>query len=146
MIAKADRTESGTVLGFDYGLRFIGVAVGQTLTGGARELITLRSRDQRPDWEGISQLISEWCPVALVVGLPLDREGGEQELTHRARRFGNQLRGRYNLPVYMEDERFTSLEASGLLMETHGSRYRKEDVDRLAARIILQAWLDRYTQ
>ncbi len=146
MTPTADRSQSGTVLGFDYGLRFIGVAVGQTLTAGARELITLRSRDQRPDWEGISRLIEEWRPVALVVGLPLDREGGEQELTHRARRFGNQLRGRYNLPVYMEDERFTSLEASGLLMEEHGSRYRKEDVDRLAARIILQAWLDRHTQ
>ncbi|SCZ61875.1 Holliday junction resolvase RuvX [Thiohalomonas denitrificans] len=146
MNAKSERTESGNVLGFDYGLRFIGIAVGQTLTGGARELITLRSRDQRPDWEGISQLIEEWRPVALVVGLPLDREGGEQELTHRARRFGNQLRGRYNLPVYMEDERFTSLEASGLLMEAHGSRYRKEDVDRLAARIILQAWLDQHSK
>ena len=132
----------GALLGFDYGLKYIGVAVGQLLTRSARELTTLKSRDERPDWEEIRRLIDQWRPVALVVGLPLDIDGSEQELTRRARRFGNQLRGRYNLPVHMVDERLTSREAASLLNEEHGSRYRKEEVDRLAARLILQSWLD----
>ncbi len=129
------------MLGFDYGLKRIGVAIGQELTGTARALVTVRSKDGKPEWETITRLIGQWRPDALVVGLPLDIDGGEQELSQRARRFRNQLAGRYNLPVFFQDERFSSREAEQLLAE-EGGLHDKGEVDRLAAQIILQAWLD----
>ncbi len=131
---------SRTLLGFDFGTKRIGVAVGQELTCSARALITLNSRDGAPDWEAISRLIAEWQPAALVVGLPLNLDGSDHEITRLARRFGNRLRGRYNLPVYTMDERLSSAEAEALLAAQ--GRYEKEDVDKVAAQIILQSWLE----
>lgn len=131
---------SRTLLGFDFGTKRIGVAVGQELTCSARALITLNSRDGAPDWEAISRLIAEWQPAALVVGLPLNLDGSDHEITRLARRFGNRLRGRYNLPVYTIDERLSSAEAEALLAAQ--GRYEKEDVDKVAAQIILQSWLE----
>lgn len=139
---KARPTDSPRVLlGFDFGTKRIGVAIGQELTGTARALITLQSRHDRPDWEGISRLIEEWRPDAIVVGHPLNMDGTEQELTRRAHRFGNQLAGRYNLPVYEVDERLSSNEAERILKETN-PRHARGEVDKLAAQLILQAWLD----
>ncbi len=133
-----------TFLGFDFGSKRIGVAVGQELTHTARPLVTLNNRDGAPDWEAISRLIDEWQPDALVVGLPLNLDGTDHEVTRLARRFGNRLRGRYNLPVYTMDERLSSAEAEALLAET--GRYDKADVDKVAAQIILQGWLEQQTR
>lgn len=130
---------AGTLLGFDFGDKRIGVAVGQSVTGTARALITLNSHCSRPDWEAISALIAQWQPAALVVGLPLNVDGSEQPMSARARRFRNQLNGRYNLPVYLVDERYTSMEAEHQLK---GQRSSGAAVDRVAAALILQAWLD----
>ena len=127
------------LLGFDFGSKRIGVAVGQELTGTARELVTLHNRNGAPDWEAIGRLLDEWRPDALVVGLPVNRDGSEHEVTRLARRFGNRLRGRYNLPVFTIDERLSSSEAEGLLAGR--GRYDKADVDKLAARLILESWL-----
>lgn len=131
-----------TLLGFDYGTRRIGIAVGQVITGTARPLTTLQSRNGKPDWDGIGRLIRDWLPDALVVGLPRHMDGSEHELTEAARRFGNQLAGRYNLPVYHVDERLTSVEAEQQL----GTTGDKGEVDRLAARIILEDWLRQQEQ
>jgi putative Holliday junction resolvase len=128
------------LLGFDFGIKRIGVAVGQELTGTAHELETLTSPDGGPDWKGISRLIEQWQPDALVLGLPLNADGSEHEVTRLARRFGNRLNGRYNLPVFTIDERLSSVEAERMLAEEKG-RFEKEEVDRLAARIILESWL-----
>jgi len=100
-----------TLLGFDFGLKRIGVAVGQEMTGTASALTTVAARDGKPDWDAISRLIHEWQPDAVVVGLPLNMDGSDHELSRRARRFGNQLHGRYNLPAHFIDERLSSLEA-----------------------------------
>lgn len=127
------------LLGFDFGIKRIGIAVGQELTGTARELETLTSPDGGPDWQGISRLINEWRPNALVLGLPLNADGSDHEVTRLARRFGNRLKGRYNLPVFTIDERLSSIEAERQLAEQ--GRFDKEDVDKLAARIILESWL-----
>lgn len=132
-----------TLLGFDYGRRRIGVALGQEFTGTARALTTLDSRNGGPDWEAIGRLIEEWQPQALVVGIPCHMDGSEHEMTRAARRFGNRLNGRYNLPVYTVDERLTSDEAERLLAEEgRGGRQHKAEIDMLAAQLILQAWLD----
>ena len=131
-----------TLLGFDFGTRRIGVAVGQEVTGTARALTTLRCPNGAVDWPAISRLIEEWQPDALVVGVPLHMDGAEQEMTRAARRFGNRLHGRYNLPVFTVDERLTSDEAERLLAETGRSAGDKEAIDALAAQLILQTWLE----
>jgi putative holliday junction resolvase len=132
-------TRPRVLLGFDFGTKRIGVAVGQQLTGTARALTTLRNRDGAPDWEAIGKLLATWQPDALVVGLPLNLDGSDHAITRLARRFGNRLRGRYNLPVFTIDERLSSAEAERLLAEQ--GRFDKADVDKLAARLILESWL-----
>jgi len=129
-----------TLLGFDFGTRRIGVAVGQELTRTATALVTLNNRDGGPDWGAISRLIEEWHPDALVVGLPLNLDGGESESSRLARRFGNRLAGRYNLPVFTADERLSSSEAEAILAER--GHFDKAEIDRLAAQLILQGWLE----
>ncbi len=131
--------ENGCILGFDYGERRIGVAVGEHLTRTARPLTTLTSRDGKPDWTAIHHLLEEWHPARLVVGLPLHLDGKEQSMTDRARRFGNQLQGRFGLPVSYADERLTSAEATRLLT---GRGRSKAAIDKVAAQLILQSWLE----
>ncbi len=127
-----------TLLGFDFGPRKIGIAVGQTLTATASPLTTLRARGQRPDWNGIEALIHEWSPDALVVGLPRNMDDSETHLVPRIRRFAHRLEGRFRLPVHLVDERLTTLEARRLM----GRRTRaREGVDAVAAQLILETWL-----
>jgi putative Holliday junction resolvase len=127
-----------TLLGFDFGPRKIGVAVGQTITSSATALTTLRSRDQRPDWEQIGGLIDEWQPGALVVGLPFNMDDSEAEWANAARRFARQLHGRFGLVVHLVDERLTSLEARRQLGRAATSL---AIIDATAARLILETWL-----
>lgn len=134
-------TKPRTLLGFDFGTRRIGIAIGQEITGTARPLTTLHSRDGSVDWIAVSTLLEQWHPDALVVGLPLHMDGTEHERTRLARRFGNRLHGRYNLPVFMVDERLTSVEAEALLAAS-GVPAESGETDRVAAQLILQAWLD----
>ena len=104
---------SGLYLGFDYGTRQIGVAVGQAVTGQARELLTLKAQNGVPDWQQIQRLLDEWRPTALVVGLPLNMDGTPSEMSERAERFARRLHGRYGLPVHTHDERLTTYAAKG---------------------------------
>jgi putative Holliday junction resolvase len=128
----------GTLLGFDFGPRKIGVAVGQKVTGSASALTTIRSRRDKPDWERIGQLVSEWRPQAAVVGLPFNMDDTEGEVAPGARRFARQLQGRFGLEVHLVDERLTSLEAQRQLGRDAASR---EAIDAMAAKLILETWL-----
>jgi putative Holliday junction resolvase len=127
-----------TWLGFDFGTRRIGVAVGQTITRTASPLGTLTAVRQRPDWARIAGLIDTWRPEGLVVGLPFNMNDTEAEVAARARRFARQLEGRFRLPVHLVDERLTSLEAEHLLA---AAGQRSGDVDAQAAKLILETWL-----
>ena len=139
-----------TLLGFDYGTKRIGVAVGQSLTRSASPLTTLTAINNKPDWDAISRLIREWRPDALVLGLPLNDDDSANDMTRAAQRFGNQLQGRYNLPVYTVNERLSSVEAEHILTQTapkkrqrnptFSSQYNKTDIDKLAAKLILESW------
>ncbi|MEW8026992.1 MAG: Holliday junction resolvase RuvX [Candidatus Thiodiazotropha sp.] len=129
----------GTLLGFDYGSRKIGVAVGQTVTGTATALETLHLVNHKPDWKRIASLIDEWKPQALVVGLPLDVDDSETDATQPALRFSRQLEGRFHIKVYLADERFSSFEARDRL--GHKAK-RLEDYDAVAAKLILETWLN----
>jgi putative Holliday junction resolvase len=130
-----------TLLGFDFGTRKIGVAVGQTITRSATPLITLRSRDEKPDWSRIEALIREWQPSALVVGLPFNMDDTEVDWSPRVHRFARQLQGRYGLTVHLVDERLTSREAHRQLAERDRKTPTLEAVDALAAALILETWL-----
>ncbi|MDX1434151.1 MAG: Holliday junction resolvase RuvX [Gammaproteobacteria bacterium] len=127
-----------TLLAFDYGERHIGIAVGQTLTRSANPLTTVRVTGATPDWAAISHLVRTWQPARLVVGLPLNMDGTEQPITRGARRFGNQLEGRYRLPVHLVDERLTSREARARLVAEGNAGAADHPV---AAQIILESWL-----
>jgi putative Holliday junction resolvase len=131
-------------LGFDYGGKFIGVAVGSTHSGLAQPLDTVRvNANKAPDWEHIARLVAQWRPQALVVGLPLNMDGSEQSVTRAARAFGECLRERYNLPVHMVDERLTTRAAKDVLYAAGvaGTRHKRR-LDKVAAQTILQAFLD----
>lgn len=143
--AAAAAPVDGCCLGFDFGTRWIGVAVGTTLTGSARALETLTPHDGGPDWPRIDALIAQWRPVALVVGLPLTLDGGEQPHSRRARRFARELGERSGRPVFLHDERHTSQEAAArfALQRRAGLRRRRDaaNLDAAAAAIILESWL-----
>ncbi|MBK1641405.1 Holliday junction resolvase RuvX [Chromatium okenii] len=130
------------LLGFDFGPRKIGIAVGQLLTRSATPLTTLRSRNQQPDWVGITALITDWQPTALVVGLPFNMDDTEVNWSPLVHRFARQLHGRYRLPVHLIDERLTSLDARQQLSARPGHHSpSREAVDALAAALILETWL-----
>jgi putative holliday junction resolvase len=137
-----------TLLAFDYGRRRIGVAVGNTLTGSASALETLVISGSGPDWARLEALVRRWTPARLVVGVPYNADGSEGELAAEALGFARGLAGRCGLPVDTVDERLTSVEATDRLRrarrEGRRGRIGKKDVDREAAALILQSWLDNH--
>ena len=136
------RASKQALLGFDYGEARLGVAVGYTATGMTHPLVTLKVKNDQPDWQQVEKLIEEWNPGSLIVGLPLNMDGSANEMTAKARKFGNRLNGRYNLPIHMVDERLTTRIASEALAETGlASRKHKAVIDQLAAQHILQTYL-----
>jgi putative Holliday junction resolvase len=131
-----------TVIAFDYGLRQIGVAVGNSLLQTTQPLAVLKAKDGVPDWPLLTLLVAEWQPDLLVVGDPLNMDGSESELCQRARKFARRLHGRLGLPVDMTDERLTSFEAKQISRERgHKGDYKRHPIDSQAAELILQAWL-----
>lgn len=137
-----------TVIAFDFGLKRTGIAVGNTLTGSASPESTLLSQNEQPDWQAITRLFNEWKPEQLVVGMPTELDGSESPLTQRINRFCNQLNGRYNLPVDQENEQFTSIEAAARLKQLRQTgrkkKVSKEEVDKIAASIILENWMQKH--
>ena len=133
----------GTLLAFDFGTKRIGVAIGNALSGTARPLTTLSGEKNEQRFAAIAALLAEWQPAALVVGLPCNDDGSPHEMTQLCRRFANRLKGRFNLPVILVDERYTSAAASSELSAAgvHGIK-QKPLLDQYAAQQILQAYFD----
>jgi len=131
------------VIGFDFGLKRIGLATGQTITGTASPLATLQAVNQKPDWDSIDTHIRQWKPDALIVGIPYQLDGGESDITRAARNFGRKLEQRFKLPVYTIDESLSSNEAEQQLkQDIKISKHNKHEIDKIAAAIIVQSWLD----
>lgn len=135
---------SDTFLGFDYGSKKIGVAVGQLETGTASPLETVRAVRQQTNWPVISKLIETWCPGGFVVGVSYQADGSENPVTPHILRFCRQLEGRYGLPVYQVDERLSTYESKQLLFDELNLPADKlwAVQDQLAAQLILQSWLN----
>lgn len=122
-------------MGFDFGMRRIGVATLQSITSTAEPLDILKATDGIPDWGIIATLIKAWQPDILVVGLPLNMDGSEQEITFAAKKFARRLGAKFKLPYTLVDERLTTIEAR------HRARATTSDkVDAVAAAIILESW------
>lgn len=122
-----------TIFAFDFGVKRIGVAMGNTLIRQAQPLQVISSIDNASRFAAIGALITEWQPDLLVVGLPMHPDGAEHEMSARCRKFANQLHGRFNLPVQLVDERYSSAVISAK---------RGEVIDDRAAAIILQQYFD----
>jgi len=136
-------SRSETILAFDYGERFLGVAVGDTGVGVAHPLATIDALGAARQLAAVARFIDEWQPRRLVVGLPLSLEGAEHELTGRVRRFARRLEGRFGLPVVLQDERLSSAEAESRLRAIgRGGRRNKSLTHPVAAQVVLQAYLD----
>lgn len=136
----------GAVLGFDYGRRRIGVAVGQTVTRSSTPVTTLTATADGPDWPRLLALVAEWRPTGLVVGVPYNADGTPHDLTHEVLAFASALGARTGLPVHLVDERLSSAEATATLREQRADgrrRVSKADVDAAAACVILNSWLGR---
>ena len=131
-------------LGFDFGNKKIGVAVGYADTAIASPLQTIRSIGQTPDWQKIAALVQEWQPTGLVVGISWQADGSENTITPKMQKFCRQLNGRFNLPVYQIDEALTTFAAKQLLYDDlHLSADKLWEVqDQVAAQIILQSWFN----
>lgn len=137
-----------TVLGFDYGKARIGVAVASTLTGIATPQSTITARDGEPDWVAVSRCLQEWQPHRLVVGMPRKLDGSDSAMQEPIRRFIRQLEGRYHLPIDVVNEQLSSREAEQRLKLARQAgrkrRVRKEEIDQVAAAIILENWMQEY--
>ncbi len=137
-------TSPRTILCFDFGLRRIGVAVGQDVTGSASPLGVVANREDGVDHERIAALIREWHPTLLVVGMPAHADGSPSEMQGPVRSFVEEL-GRYGLPVETVDERYSSVEAERVLKESRAAgtrgRISKEDIDSAAAVFIAERYL-----
>lgn len=130
------------LMAFDFGLKRIGVAVGQPVTGTTQMLTPLAARDGQPDWNAVEKLLKDWQPDLLLIGIPLAMDGSELSVTPNARKFMNRLHGRFGLPVQAVDERITSKEARQQLFDYGGYKtLQNQSVDSLAAELMLQQWL-----
>lgn len=143
---------SDIIIGFDFGIKKIGVAVGQKLTYTTYPIGVLRSISGNPNWKSIDCIYQEWNPKKIIVGLPLKKDGSEQGITILSRKFAIQLKKRFNIIVEMHDERFTTYEARFYNHYYHKHYHsnhlinninRKQiQIDSIAAAIILQSWLN----
>lgn len=130
------------VLGFDYGLKHIGVAIGQAITRTANLLEAIPAKNGIPDWQKINTLIELWHPEVIIVGLPLNMDGSRQTITDKAENFAKMLQEKYTLPIHMVDERLSTKAARQQLFELGGFRaLKKELVDSFSAKLIVESWL-----
>ncbi len=139
----ASRVTQGTVLAFDFGEKFTGVAVGESSVGMAHPLALITAQSNAARMAAVAALVTEWRPAYLVVGLPLSMDGAEHELTRRCRRFARQLEARFRLQVRLVDERLSSAAAEEMLRAAgKGGRKHKLHAHQVSAQIILQSHFD----
>lgn len=128
-------------LGFDFGMKRIGVAVGQIVTRSANAVVILKAKDGVPDWERIKMLIETWQTNVVVVGVPYNMDGSEQPLTFAARKFARKLQSRFGCPAYTVDERLTTVEIQRQWYEQRTTKKQPQYLDNYAAKLILEQWL-----
>lgn len=136
------------ILAFDFGMKKIGVAVGENITKKGRPLKCLHAHNGYPNWHIVKCLINFWQPNFIIVGLPLNINGKKQNITKQSEKFANLLYLKFNIIVKMHDERLTTVEAKSIMFHHNGFRVLKktENIHSYAAMIILESWLNNYTE
>lgn len=143
MAKKISPIGQRTVIGFDFGKKYIGVAVGQEMTGSASPLGSIKANDGIPNWDSLGSYLKEWQPDLIVVGLPLNMDGSEQQLTLDAKKFGNRIAGRFGLKVEFQDERLTTADAKEQLFSRGGYKnLKKDNIDAESARLIIESFFE----
>jgi putative Holliday junction resolvase len=136
----------GTAIGFDFGLKRIGIACGNPNTGSTNPLTTIRNINGRPQWEHIDEIVEQWRPFALVVGLPLYEAPTAQPMELAAKAFARRLGKRYGLPTHLHNESHSSNEAGRIIAHNRRTQGRQKtrpgDIDKIAAALILENWFD----
>lgn len=132
----------GVYFGFDFGTKYIGIAVGQTVTQTATPLTTLPAQHGVPSWETLNKLIKQWQPKGLIVGLALQEDGSHSATSLLATKFGKKLNQHFLLPIYFIEERLTTVAARQRLKELYPKSYYQHDVDAMSAVIILESWFN----
>jgi putative holliday junction resolvase len=134
-----------SLLGFDFGTKSIGVATGQMITATAQPLAAIKANDGIPNWDTVEQVIKDWKPDVVVIGLPLNMDGSEQDITQRAKKFGNRLNGRFGVKIAFQDERLTTASAKEFIFERGGYKaLEKGKIDSVSAALILESWMENY--
>lgn len=136
------KTIEGTFLGFDFGTKYIGIAVGQTITKTATPLLSLSAKHGVPQWEQIQKLIDEWQPKGCVIGLALQLDDSASPTSLAAQKFGRRLHARFHLPIYFIGERLTTVAAREILKEKYPTTHHLQDIDAMSAAVILESWLN----
>lgn len=130
------------VIGFDFGMKQIGVAVGQSLTKTATPETTFSAKDGIPNWDQIKRFIDQWQPSDLIVGLPLNMDGSASESSRRAKKFAHRLHDKFHLPTHTVDERLSTFEARQVTQTTAEAKgWQRHSLDSIAAALILETWL-----
>ncbi|MGV2873854.1 Holliday junction resolvase RuvX [Colwellia sp. E150_009] len=143
----ANKIGQRTILGFDFGKKYIGVAIGQEITGSASPLGSVKATDGIPHWDKLSNFITQWQPDFIVVGLPLNMDGTEQQLTKDAKKFGNRIAGRFGLKVEFQDERLTTADAKEQLFSRGGYKnLKKDNIDAESAKLIIESYFQQQYQ
>jgi len=132
-----------TILGLDFGKKYIGVAIGQELTGSASPLGSVKANDGIPHWDNLAAYLKEWQPDFIVIGLPLNMNGSEQQLTLDAKKFGQRVAGRFGINVEFQDERLTTADAKAQLFARGGFKnLKKDNIDAESAKLIIESYLE----
>jgi putative Holliday junction resolvase len=140
---QSGKQKEGNIIGFDFGQKRIGVAVGNNVYKTAQALITIDSSSNSQKFEAIQKIIEEWQPISIVVGVPFNVDGSEHKVTNLSKKFAKQLEQKYSLPTHLIDERYTSIEANHEIKDKKiDLKKKKLLIDQIAAKIILQSYLD----
>ncbi|XRY30730.1 MAG: Holliday junction resolvase RuvX [Buchnera aphidicola (Tetraneura akinire)] len=131
-----------TILAFDFGTKNIGIAIGQKFTYTARPLTSITSQRGIPNWTNLKKIFLEWKPICVVVGLPLNIDGSKQRITYQSEKFARQIKKKFNIEVYLHDERLSTIEAKNLIFKRKGYKFlKKKFIDSQSAAVILESWL-----
>ena len=134
-------SEAGVIVAFDFGLKHIGMAIGQEITNTAQTFYSLKAESGEPNWDELDIIVRDWQPKLFVVGNPINMDGSDSDIKEKSDKFSNLIRQRYNIPVELMDERLSTREARERMKSDSGHFVdASADTHQISAQIILESW------
>jgi putative Holliday junction resolvase len=134
-------SEAGVIVAFDFGLKHIGMAIGQEITNTAQTFYSLKAESGEPNWDELDIIVRDWQPKLFVVGNPINMDGSDSDMKEKSDKFSNLIRQRYNIPVELMDERLSTREARERMKSDSGHFVdASADTHQISAQIILESW------